>query len=289
VPQTVQVTIEGRPGDRAAWRYEVRGVSDHVVPVFLLDTRLPENSAYDQALTDTLYGGDTRYRLCQEVVLGMGGAALLEAMGYGEGTQYHINEGHAALLCLHHLERQLAGRSRGRCRSATSRPWPRAASSRRTRRAAGHDRFAMELVRAVLGEKAGLARRRRAVGGRELNMTRLRCAARASSTASRCGTSRCRRRCSPSSRSAPSRTACTRRRGRPSRSAGCSTATPEWRRDNNYLRYAITIPIEEIRAAHGESKQAMLDEVERRTGQRLDRRCSRSASRGAPRRTSAPT
>jgi starch phosphorylase len=45
---------------------------------------------------------------------------------------------------------------------------------------------------------------------------------------------------------------------------------PAWRRDNNYLRYAITIPIEEIRAAHGESKQAMLDEVERRTGQRLD-------------------
>jgi starch phosphorylase len=45
---------------------------------------------------------------------------------------------------------------------------------------------------------------------------------------------------------------------------------PEWRRDNLYLRYAIGIPLEEIRAAHGEAKRALLDEVRKRTGVQLD-------------------
>src|SRR5437868_12415595 len=82
VPHTVTVEVEGRPVKVRAWRYDIRGVTDHVVPVYLLDTDLPENSEYDRTLTDTLYGGDSRYRLCQEVVLGLGGAALLAAMDF---------------------------------------------------------------------------------------------------------------------------------------------------------------------------------------------------------------
>jgi starch phosphorylase len=274
VPHTVTISIEGRPVRVRAWRYDVRGVSDHVVPVYLLDTNLPENAEYDRTLTDTLYGGDTRYRLCQEVVLGIGGAMLLEQLGLGfdAGTQHHINEGHAALLCLHLLARQLGGRPHWEARvgdvEAVAR---RCIFTTHTPVPAGHDRFTMELTRGVLTDKAALLDTLALWEGAELNMTRLalRCSRFINGVAMR--HSRCRRRCSRSSRSAPSRTACTRRRGRPSRSAVCSTATfPAWRRDNNYLRYAITIPIEEIRAAHGESKQAMLDEVERRTGQRLD-------------------
>ncbi len=45
---------------------------------------------------------------------------------------------------------------------------------------------------------------------------------------------------------------------------------PEWRRDNMYLRYAVDIPLDEIRAAHQEAKGALLDEVKRRTGTALD-------------------
>ena len=67
------VTIEGREVHVRAWKFTVKGVRGHEVPVFLLDTKLPENSEWDQTLTDTLYGGDEHYRLCQEIVLGIGG------------------------------------------------------------------------------------------------------------------------------------------------------------------------------------------------------------------------
>src|SRR4051794_24169564 len=64
VAQRVTVTIEHRAVTVAAWKYSVRGIRGHVVPVYLLDTNLPENSDWDRTLTDTLYGGDEHYRLC---------------------------------------------------------------------------------------------------------------------------------------------------------------------------------------------------------------------------------
>ena len=73
--RAARVTIEGRDVHVRAWKYTVTGVRGHEVPVYLLDTQLPENSECDRTLTDTLYGGDEHYRLCQEIVLGMGGAA----------------------------------------------------------------------------------------------------------------------------------------------------------------------------------------------------------------------
>jgi len=69
----VTVNIEGRQIQVRAWRHQLRGHSGHTVPVYFLDTDLPENSEWDRTLTDHLYGGDDHYRLCQEVVLGMGG------------------------------------------------------------------------------------------------------------------------------------------------------------------------------------------------------------------------
>ena len=274
VPHTVTVHVEGRPVVVRAWRYEIRGVSDGVVPVFLLDTRLPENSEFDRTLTDTLYGGDSRYRLCQEVVLGMGGAALLDAMGYDEGTQYHINEGHAALLCLHLLERRLAGRQpweanvgdveavARRCIFTTHTPVP-----------AGHDRFTGELTRAVLGDRVATLDSLSLWEGTDLNMTRLAL------------------RCSRFINGVALRHQQVSQEMFPEFPIGAVTNGvhavtwtaepfrrlfdkhfPEWRRDNNYLRYAITVPIDEIREAHREAKQAMLDEVERRAGVRLDPR-----------------
>src|SRR3954462_4422980 len=101
------VEIEGRTVHIRAWRYVVRGVTGHQVPVYLLDTQLPENSEYDRTLTDELYGGDARYRLCQEVVLGMGGAALLRAVGIDGTAHFHLNEGHSALLTLCLLQWQI--------------------------------------------------------------------------------------------------------------------------------------------------------------------------------------
>jgi len=71
----------------------------HVVPIYLLDTDLDGNSGWDRGLTDHLYGGDTNYRLQQEIVLGMGGARMANALGLTVNV-YHMNEGHAALLTL---------------------------------------------------------------------------------------------------------------------------------------------------------------------------------------------
>ena len=82
LPPRVLVTIAGRQVQVQAWRYLVRGESGHTVPVYFLDTCLPENTPWDQSLTDHLYGGDDHYRLCQEVILGLGGLAMLRALGH---------------------------------------------------------------------------------------------------------------------------------------------------------------------------------------------------------------
>ena len=92
--------VEGRAVSLRPWVYVVRGVSGHEVPVYFLDAALAENDPRDQALTGQLYGGDERYRLAQEVLLGIGGIAVLRALGYDNLETYHMNEGHSALLTL---------------------------------------------------------------------------------------------------------------------------------------------------------------------------------------------
>jgi glycogen phosphorylase len=78
----VFVPISGKAVMVRAWRSVVRGVFGHVVPVYFLDTGVDENNPWEQSLTDALYNGDALHRLCQEIVLGMGGVAMLEVLGY---------------------------------------------------------------------------------------------------------------------------------------------------------------------------------------------------------------
>ena len=102
----VTVTLEGRPVQVAAWQFDVAGITGSNVRVILLDTDLPENAEGDRAITHHLYGGDARYRLLQEAVLGIGGVRMLRALGLGELERYHMNEGHAALLVLELLREE---------------------------------------------------------------------------------------------------------------------------------------------------------------------------------------
>jgi glycogen phosphorylase len=81
-----------------AWRYVVTGLSAFKVPIYFLDTDLPENTDWDRTLTHFLYGGDARYRFCQEVILGIGGVKMLRALGYENIERFHMNEGHAEFL-----------------------------------------------------------------------------------------------------------------------------------------------------------------------------------------------
>ena len=267
------VTIEGREVQVRAWKYVVKGVRGHEVPVFLLDTRLPENSEWDQTLTDTLYGGDEHYRLCQEIVLGMGGAGLLQAMGFDAGTIYHLNEGHSALLTLQLLERQLDGRQhfelddsdleavRHRCIFTTHTPVP-----------AGHDKFPLDMVRHVLGdERVALLEGSGGVHEGMLNMTHL------ALHLTRFVNGVAMRHRDVSRGMFPEYPVNSVTNGvhavtwtAPEFAALFDRRIPEWRRDNLYLRYAVGIPLQEIRDTHAASKRVLLDEVERRTGQQLD-------------------
>jgi len=276
VPERVTVEVEGREVVVRAWRYPVVGVGGHTVPVYLLDTDLPENSEWDRMLTDFLYGGDARYRLCQETVLGMGGAELVLALDGEAGTRFHINEGHAALLTLTLLERRLAagGRAvpderdvdavRERCIFTTHTPVP-----------AGHDRFPESLVRTVLGDAPTdlLAASGCCDGSGDswLNMTRLalRFSYYANGVAMRHG--------EVSREMFPDHEIHAITNGvhaltwtSPPFRELFDRHAPDWRKDNLYLRYAVGIPLEEIRAAHALAKQALLDAVLQRTGTKLD-------------------
>jgi glycogen phosphorylase len=72
------------------------------IPLYLLDTNLPENSPADRDITSRLYGGGTEMRIKQEIVLGIGGVRALESLNVPV-TVWHMNEGHAAFLALERI------------------------------------------------------------------------------------------------------------------------------------------------------------------------------------------
>jgi glycogen phosphorylase len=266
------VMIEGRTVHVRAWKYPVRGVTGHEVPVYLLDTELPENGEWDQTLTDYLYGGDNHYRLCQEIVLGMGGAALLRSLKV-QAQIYHLNEGHSALLTLCLLEWQLDGRKafeldeadieavRHRCVFTTHTPVP-----------AGHDKFPVDVVRRVLGEEhVSLLEAAHCIDDATLNMTHL--ALRLARWVN--GVAMKHREVSQGMFPNFPIDAITNgvHAGTwtsPAFQALLDKRIPEWRLDNLYLRYAVGIPLPEIRSAHAEAKRAMIAEIAERTSVTLD-------------------
>ena len=171
----IAVTIEGRLVWIGAWLYVLEGTMGGREPVLLLDTDLDENHPDDREITHYLYGGDDAYRFKQEIVLGIGGVRLLQALGF-RILQYHMNEGHSALLGLELLRRY--GYAPDEVRSGES-PYdlPRVRDlcnfTTHTPVEAGHDRFPYGLVQRVLGPAVDLATLKRLAGEDSLNMTRL--------------------------------------------------------------------------------------------------------------------
>jgi starch phosphorylase len=171
----IAVPIEGREVWVRGWLYILKGHLNGREPVILLDTDLDENRPEDREITHYLYGGDEAYRLKQEIVLGIGGVRMLQALGFTV-RQYHMNEGHSALLALELLRRYAylpedvrAGESpydiprvRERCNFTTHTPVE-----------AGHDKFPYDLVQRVLGDFIDLSTLKRLAGEDALNMTRL--------------------------------------------------------------------------------------------------------------------
>lgn len=273
LPAQVSITIEGRQVHIRVWHYAVSGVSGHTVPVYFLDTDLPENSPWDRTLTDHLYGGDHRYRLCQEVVLGLGGLAILRALGYEDIHIYHMNEGHSALLALALLEEQIKRSNniditqtdieavRRRCVFTTHTPVPVA-----------FDQFPMDLAREVLGEeRTHVLQKARCHLNGTLNMTYL--ALFFSHYIN--GVSMRHEEISHSMfphypiNSVTNGVHAVMWTSMPFQHL-YDRHIPQWRHDNLYLRYAVGIPLDEVRQAHAEAKQELLKQVEQRSGIRLN-------------------
>ncbi len=267
----VTVTLEGRSVNIRAWRYMLTGISGYKVPVYFLDTALPENSFWDQTLTDCLYGGDSFYRLCQEIVLGMGGIKMLRALGYQDLKAYHMNEGHSALLILALIEEQIgqtpaappstcAEKVKNVCVFTTHTPVP-----------AAIDQFPMEMVRQALGDQhASNLTNASCFHDDVLNMTYLGlCFSHYINGVSQ-------RHEEISHGMFPNYPINSITNGvhaatwtAPSFVELYNRHIPEWLRDNLYLRYSVSIPTEEIQEAHARAKEALLMEVEKRSGVKM--------------------
>lgn len=267
----VRLTVEGRQVAIRAWRYDMEGVTGHLVPVYFLDSDLEENDPNDRGLTDRLYGGDSDHRLRQEAVLGMGGARVLDALGY-RPVVYHMNEGHASLLTIALLEQERHGGNvdhasdediasvRQQCVFTTHTPVP-----------AGHDRFSAEQAYRILGEdRARLLERVGAFHDGLLNMTyvALRFSRFVNGVAMQHG--KVSREMFPDNEiSAITNGVHAGTWTGPAFQAAYDRRFPRWRQDNLKLRYAIDIPEENIAAAHAEGKRALLAAVKERAGVEL--------------------
>ncbi len=266
----VELALDGRKVAVSVWRYRLHGQLGDTIPVYLLDTDLPENAPEDRSLTDYLYGGDEPLRLRQEAVLGLGGVAMLKALGHGTADRYHMNEGHAALAVLSLYESEMAAQDepyparamdavRERCVFTTHTPVP-----------AGHDRFPLDLVELTLGKERRASLRQLGMAD-ELNLTELALA------------------------NSHFVNGVAMRHGEVSRGMfphypirsitnGVHPATwtcepmqavfdryvPDWRTDPLALRYAGAIPADEIAEAHAEAKRVLVETVRRETEVELD-------------------
>jgi glycogen phosphorylase len=142
-PLQVSFPFADRQAHARVWRADVGRV-----PLYLLDSNVPENRPEDRRITDRLYGGDNEHRLQQEIALGIGGMRALRAVG-AEPEVIHLNEGHAAFAA---VERTRGLMEEGESfRDAAQRAAAGVVFTTHTPVAAGHDYFPADLLERYLG------------------------------------------------------------------------------------------------------------------------------------------
>ncbi len=143
-PLTVPIQFPGRTVYVGAWRLDVGRV-----PLIFLDTDIPENDPADRPITHILYVRGREMRLCQEIVLGIGGARVLAELDIEPGV-WHVNEGHAALSMLERLSQlTLAGETFDDARKAVQ---DNTAFTLHTPVPAGNEAFDLGLVRRYIDD-----------------------------------------------------------------------------------------------------------------------------------------
>ena len=143
-PVVVQVDTRSGPIFAQVWRMSVGRVN-----LYLLDSDVEGNKPEDRELTSRLYGGDTRIRIRQELVLGIGGVKAIRAMGITPGV-YHLNEGHSAFATLEAIRGRM-DRDGWSYDEAVRRVSRQTVFTTHTPVPAGHDRFDGGLIEEHLG------------------------------------------------------------------------------------------------------------------------------------------
>ena len=268
----VTVSLNNRLVVVRAWQRTVGGVSGASVPVIFLDTDLAENAPHDRTLSHDLYGGDDAHRLAQEAVLGIGGVRMLRALGYSDIQRFHLNEGHSALLTSELVAERLCSSRRATVTDEDCDAVRRlCVFTTHTPVSAALDRFPPALVEQVLGPTPLSQLWHQCCYEGALNMTHL--ALHVSHYI----------------------TGVAMRHGEVSRrlfagyaidaiTNGVHAATwvsppfavlfdrliGDWRRDNFSLRYAVSIPRQDIWDAHVAAKQRLIERVNHAQSTRFD-------------------
>jgi starch phosphorylase len=134
----IEVTVAQSTVFAQAWSLKVGRAT-----LYLLDTNIPANESHYRDICSRVYGGDQNMRINQEILLGIGGVKLLEALHLAPAV-YHMNEGHSAFLTLELLKREIEKgltleeakeKVKEQCVFTTHTPVP-----------AGHDRFSRDMM-----------------------------------------------------------------------------------------------------------------------------------------------
>jgi len=269
----VAVPINGETVWIQPWLYRMEGVQGHSVPILLLDTDLPENRAEDRTITDSLYGGDASYRLRQEIVLGIGGLRILQALGFTIAT-YHMNEGHAALLALDLLRRYPRP-------ADLIKPKEIAFELRRVREAcvftthtpveAGHDQFDYGLVNELLPRFIDLDQLKMLAGPDRMNMTRLALSLSGYVNGVAVRHAETTRHMFPGYQvRAVTNGVHLATWAHPAMAQLFSENIPHWQIEPEWLSRADRLPANAVWSAHQTAKQELVDLVKERTGRALD-------------------
>ncbi len=143
----LELDLPGYPVWLRAWQAQVGRVQ-----LYLLDSNDLANLPAHRGITSELYGGGPELRLNQELVLGIGGWRLLNALGI-KPEVCHLNEGHAAFAVLERAKTFMedTGQSFEVALTATR---PGNLFTTHTPVAAGFDRFTPALIEQYLGEYA---------------------------------------------------------------------------------------------------------------------------------------